>query len=111
MKYKDLRDFIAQLARSGDLRRITQPVSTALEMTEISDRVLRAQGPALLFENAMHEGRAASMPVLTNLFGTPTRVARGMGQEDVHALREVGELLASRALWQKAPGCHGKLKV
>ena len=95
MKYKDLRDFIAQLARSGDLRRITQPVSTALEMTEISDRVLRAQGPALLFENAIHEGRAASMPVLTNLFGTPTRVARGMGQEDVHALREVGELLAS----------------
>lgn len=95
MKYKDLRDFIAQLTRSGDLRRITQPVSTALEMTEISDRVLRAQGPALLFENAMHEGRAASMPVLTNLFGTPTRVARGMGQEDTHALREVGELLAS----------------
>ena len=68
MKYKDLRDFIAQLTRSGDLRRITQPVSTALEMTEISDRVLRAQGPALLFENVMHEGRTALMPVLTNLF-------------------------------------------
>ena len=95
MKYKDLRDFIGQLGHSGELRRITQPVSTALEMTEISDRVLRAQGPALLFENAMHDGRTARMPVLTNLFGTPARVARGMGQENVHALREVGELLAS----------------
>ncbi len=95
MKYKDLRDFIAQLEGSGDLRRISHPVSTALEMTEISDRVLRAQGPALLFENATHEGRPASMPVLTNLFGTPTRVAIGMGQQDTRALREVGELLAS----------------
>ena len=95
MKYKDLRDFIAQLERSGDLRRIAHPVSTALEMTEISDRVLRAQGPALLFENAIHEGRPASMPVLTNLFGTPTRVALGMGQQDTRALRDVGELLAS----------------
>ena len=90
MKYKDLRDFIAQLESMGELKRVTAPVSTHLEMTEICDRVLRAQGPALLFENvAGHK-----MPVLANLFGTPRRVALGMGEEDIGALREVGKLLA-----------------
>ena len=95
MKYKDLRDFITQLERSDELKRIGQPISTSLEMTEISDRVLKAEGPALLFENATHNGQPASMPVLANLFGTPARVARGMGAENVGALREIGELLAS----------------
>jgi len=93
--YKDLRDFIGQLELKGNLRRIQTPVSTSLEMTEISDRVLRAEGPALLFENAMHSGKPASMPVLANLFGTPERVAWGMGAENVTALRDIGELLAS----------------
>src|SRR5690606_7396792 len=64
-------------------------------MTEISDRVLRNGGPALLFENAQHEGRPAKMPVLANLFGTPRRVAWGMGADEVSALRDIGELLAS----------------
>jgi len=86
---------VAQLETAGELKRITHPVSTALEMTEISDRVLRAEGPALLFEHAMHGGRRASMPVLANLFGTPRRVALGMGADDVAALRDIGELLAS----------------
>jgi 4-hydroxy-3-polyprenylbenzoate decarboxylase len=90
MKYKDLRDFIAQLEQMGELKRITAPVSTHLEMTEIADRVLRAQGPALLFENVPGHG----MPVLANLFGTPRRVALGMGEENIAALREVGKLLA-----------------
>ncbi len=90
MEYKDLRDFIAQLEAMGELKRITAPVSTHLEMTEICDRVLRAQGPALLFENVAGH----NMPVLANLFGTPRRVALGMGEEDVSALREVGKLLA-----------------
>ncbi len=90
MQYKDLRDFIAQLEKQGQLKRIKQPVSTYLEMTEISDRVLRAGGPALLFENP--EG--FDIPVLCNLFGTPERVAMGMGQTSVEALREVGRLLA-----------------
>ena len=90
MKYKDLRDFIAQLEAKGELKRITAPVSTHLEMTEICDRVLRAQGPALLFENVAGH----NMPVLANLFGTPRRVALGMGEEDIGALREVGKLLA-----------------
>src|SRR5690606_40967678 len=83
VKYRDLRDFIRQLEQAGDLKRISQPVSTRLEMTEISDRVLRKAGPALLFEQPMHEGRPARMPVLANLFGTPQRVALGMGAADV----------------------------
>lgn len=95
MKYRDLRDFIAQLEAKGELKRLAHPVSTDLEMTEISDRVLRAEGPALLFEHATHNGQAARMPVLSNLFGTPRRVAWGMGAEDVGALRQTGELLAS----------------
>jgi len=95
LKYRDLRDFIAQLERRGALKRITAPVSTNLEMTEISDRVLRAAGPALLFENVQHNGSRTDMPVLTNLFGTPERVAWGMGAESVDSLRDVGELLAA----------------
>src|SRR5690554_1315901 len=64
-------------------------------MTEISDRVLRKEGPALLFEKPVQDGKPASMPVLANLFGTPQRVAWGMGASDVSALRGIGELLAS----------------
>ena len=95
MKYKDLRDFISQLEKNDDLKRIDTPVSSSLEMTEISDRVLKAEGPALIFQHAMHEGKKSDMPVLTNLFGTPTRVAQGMGAADTTALRDIGELLAS----------------
>ncbi|RTZ40721.1 4-hydroxy-3-polyprenylbenzoate decarboxylase [Candidimonas sp. SYP-B2681] len=95
MKYRDLRDFIAQLESAGELKRLTTPVSTDLEMTEISDRVLRAEGPALLFERPMHNGSLSPIPVLTNLFGTPKRVAWGMGAEEVSELRQTGELLAS----------------
>ncbi len=90
MKYKDLRDFIQQLEKQGELKRISVEVDPYLEMTEISDRVLRQGGPALLFENP----KGYSTPVLTNLFGTPRRVAMGMGEESVGALREVGKLLA-----------------
>ena len=90
MKYKDLRDFIAQLEKLGELKRVTAAVSPHLEMTEICDRVLRTQGPAVLFENPVGH----NMPVLANLFGTPRRVALGMGEENIQALREVGKLLA-----------------
>ena len=90
MKYRDLRDFIAQLEQRGELKRISHPVDPKLEMTEICDRVLRAGGPALLFENPV----GSKVPVLANLFGTPQRVALGMGEESVEALREVGKLLA-----------------
>lgn len=96
MRYKDLRDFITQLEARGELRRIAEPVDTHLEMTEIADRVLRAGGPALLFEKPHTQGRAHSMPVLANLFGTPQRVAYGMGEDADWrgALREIGKLLA-----------------
>jgi 4-hydroxy-3-polyprenylbenzoate decarboxylase len=90
MEYRDLRDFIDQLERGGDLKRISKPVSPNLEITEISDRVLRAGGPALLFE---HPGES-KIPLLCNLFGTEQRVAQALGEDNAAALREVGKLLA-----------------
>ena len=90
VKYGDLREFLDYLEKQGDLKRIQYPVDPNLEMTEISDRVLRADGPALLFENPT----GFDTPVLTNLFGSPRRVAAAMGCDDVAKLREVGKLLA-----------------
>ena len=90
MKYKDLRDFISQLEQIGEFKRIAVPVSPYLEMTEIADRTLRAGGPALLFT----QPTGHTIPVLANLFGTPRRVALGMGAEDVGELRKIGHLLA-----------------
>ncbi len=97
MRYKDLRDFIAQLEQQGELKRVAVEVDPHLEMTEICDRVLRAGGPAILFEKPKgYDGANGRphVPVLANLFGTPRRVALGMGQDTVAALREVGKLLA-----------------
>ena len=94
MKYHDLRDFIAQLESIGELKRVAVPIDTRFEMTEICDRVLRAGGPAILFEKPKGPHGSLVMPVLANLFGTPRRVALGMGQVSVGALREVGKLLA-----------------
>ncbi len=91
MKYRDLRDFLHLLERRGELRRIGVEVDPYLEMTEICDRTLRRGGPALLFTNP----RGHDIPVLANLFGTPERVALGMGEESVAALREVGRWLAA----------------
>lgn len=109
MKFRDLREFIHQLETRGKLKRISHPIDCHLEMTEVADRTLRAGGPALLFENVVGH----NIPVLANLFGTPERVALGMGQENIDALREVGELLAFlkepeppksvRDAWEKLP--------
>ena len=109
MKHKDLRDFIEQLDQLGELKRIKQEIDPYLEMTEICDRTLKAQGPALLFEKV----KGSDIAVLGNLFGTPRRVAFGMGEENVEALREVGKLLAflkepdppkgMKDAWQKMP--------
>ena len=74
MKYRDLRDFAANLEGFGELSRVTAPVSPKLEMTALADRVLRQKGPALWFENPT----GYRVPVLSNLFGTPHRVALGM---------------------------------
>ncbi len=109
MAYADLREFLAQLEAKRELKRIAVEVSPRLEMTEISDRVLRAGGPALLFERPA--GHA--IPVLTNLFGTTARVAAAMGVAEPSALRDMGEMLAYlkepeppkglRDLWDKYP--------
>ncbi|QIK36995.1 4-hydroxy-3-polyprenylbenzoate decarboxylase [Caldichromatium japonicum] len=109
MTYRDLRAFIAELERRGELKRIGQPIDPILEVTEICDRTLRHGGPALLFERP----KGSAIPLLANLFGTPQRVALGMGQESVAALREVGRLLAFlkepdppkglKAAWQSLP--------
>ena len=109
MEYKDLRDFISKLEGLGELKRVTEEVDPCLEMTEICDRVLRQKGPAILFENP----KGYSTPVLANLFGTPERVALGMGQDSTGALTEVGEALAAlkepdppegiKDVWEKLP--------
>ncbi len=109
MIFNDLRDFIAGLEQRGELKRIRVPVHPVLEMTEICDRVLQKAGPALLFENPV----GSDIPVLANLFGTPQRVALGMGQDNVESLREVGRLLAFlrspepprglRQIWEQWP--------
>ena len=109
MKYSDLRSFVSQLEATGELKRIRAEVSPRLEMTEISDRVLRAGGPALLFERP----KGYEIPVLANLFGTVGRVAAAMGVAEVSALRDVGRMLALlrepeppkglRDLWDKFP--------
>jgi len=95
MKYGDLRGFLEALERLGELRRVAEPVSVRLDMTVLSHRILLAAGPALIFEKATNEGSSYKIPVVTNLFGTPKRVALGMGAADVGELRDVGLMLAS----------------
>lgn len=109
MKYRDLRDFLSGLEQRGELLRISEPVDPKLEMTDLCDRVLRKAGPALLFENPT----GFDMPVLGNLFGTPERVAMGMGAESLQDLREIGKVLSYlkepdppkglKDAWDKAP--------
>ena len=100
MAYKSLRDFIAMLEAEGELIRVTEPVSTVLEMTEIQTRLLRNGGPAVLFEQpVMADGTISPIPALANLFGTVKRVAMGVTLDNKERttaaeLREVGELLA-----------------
>ena len=100
MAYKSLRDFIDKLEADGELIRITEPVSTVLEMTEIQRRMLAKGGPAVLFENVTKDdGTPSDMPVLVNLFGTVKRVAMavtfgGTERTTGEELREVGETLA-----------------
>src|SRR2546423_66593 len=124
MKYRDLREFLTGLQRVGELRRVEKPVSVRLEMTAVSDLVLRAAGPALLFEKPV----GYKISALTNLFGTPGRVAMGMGADHLGELRDVGRMLASlkepepptrmkdagrllhmaKALWDMKPSVSGR---
>jgi len=117
MVFSDLRDFIKLLEKKGELKRISTEVDPYLEVTEISDRVLRTGGPALLFENP----KGSSVPLLVNLFGNSRRIALAMGQEDIDGLRDVGKLLAFlkeptppsgwKDVWQKLPSYKQVLNV
>ena len=117
MVFSDLRDFIKLLEKEGELKRISTEVDPYLEVTEISDRVLRTGGPALLFENP----KGSSVPLLVNLFGNSRRIALAMGQEDIDGLRDVGKLLAFlkeptppsgwKDVWQKLPSYKQVLNV
>ena len=84
MKFKDLREFIRFLEDKGELRRITTPVNHELEITEITDRVIKSGGPALLFENVT----GFDAPVLINMYGTHQRTAWALGVEKVDDLVE-----------------------
>ena len=117
MIFKDLRDFIAVLEKEGELKRISTEVSSHLEVTEISDRTLKSQGPALLFENI----KGSSIPLLANLFGSARRIALGMGQDNLNGLRDVGKLLAFlkepkppsgwKDLWENLPNYKSVLNI
>lgn len=117
MAFKDLRDFINLLEAKGELKRISVEVDPVLEITEISDRTLRAGGPALLFENP----KGSKIPLLANLFGNTRRIALAMGQEDISGLRDVGKLLAFlkeptpptgwKDLWQSLPSYKSVLNI
>ena len=94
MAFKSLRDFIEVLERDGRLARVTEPISTVLEMTEIQTRLLAEGGPAVLFENVTgQDGQEYDTSVLVNLFGTVERVAWAMERKP-EDLRELGETLA-----------------
>jgi 4-hydroxy-3-polyprenylbenzoate decarboxylase len=117
MSFKDLREFIDLLEQEGELKRIQTEVDPYLEVTEISDRTLRNNGPALLFENPKN----STIPLLANLFGNTRRIALAMGQKDINGLRDVGKLLAFlkepsppkgwKDLWQNLPSYKNVLNI
>ena len=117
MAFKDLREFINLLEKKGELIRVTAEVDPVLEITEVADRTLRSNGPALLFENP----KGHSIPLLANLFGSTKRIALAMGQEDISGLRDIGKLLAFlkepsppagwKDLWQNLPNYKNVLNM
>lgn len=91
MAYKDLQEFIKKLENEGELHRIKAPVDPELEITEITDRVSKRSGPALLFENV----KGSDMPVLINAFGSEKRMALSLNVSKLDEIgREISDLLA-----------------
>ena len=107
MPYRDLREFIAFLESKGDLRRISAPVSTELEMTEIAYRSLRADGPALLFENV--DGH--DMPVAINLFCAERRMNWALEVEDADSLAARLEAMIEMVQGGPPQGMLNKLRT
>ena len=99
MAYRNLREFVDDLDAAGSLKRVTAPVSPYLEITEIADRVTKAEGPALLFENV--EG--SDVPLLINAYGSYDRMARSLGVEDIEEIAAEIDDMIPDALLPKAP--------
>lgn len=104
---QDLRDFLEQLRKAGDLVEISHPISTELEITEISQRTLNQGGPALLFTNVVGH----KLPVLTNLYGTQDRIAKALKLDSVMELRELGTLLGSLKEPEPPKGLKGAVDM
>jgi len=102
MGFSSLREFLACLEERGELLKIKQEVSPFLQITEIADRVMKKQGPALLFEQV----KGSSMPLAINLFGSPSRMALALGCKD---LEEIGERIRSLLNLKMGRGLWGKL--
>ncbi len=107
-KNDDLRRFLGDLRRKGDLLEIAEPVSTCLEMTEIHRRILKEDGPAILFKRpVLPNGRTSDIPVLVNLFGAERRVIDALGCEKREDLRGMGQWLASMKQPSAVTGLQG----
>lgn len=105
MAYKDLHEFVAELERRGWLKRIKTEVDPELEITEITDRVTKAYGPALLFENV----KGSEYPVLINTFGTYERMKLALGVEN---LDDIGQEIMDFLQMPEMPASFlGKLKA
>ena len=100
MAYKDLREFIEVLEKKGQLKCIKREVSAELEITEILDRCVKKNGPALLFENV----KGYKMPVFANAFGTMERMCLALGVNDLDEIgtriRKLLEFEAPSGLWE-----------
>ncbi len=97
MAYNDLQDFINVLEKAGELKRITVEVDSELEITEITDRVSKQYGPALLFENV----KGSEMPVLINAYGTKKRMAMSLGVQDLNDIS--AEIIEFMQIADEAP--------
>src|SRR5438445_305148 len=104
LAYRDLREFIAKLEKVGELRRIAAEVDPVLEITEITDRVTQAGGPALLFERP----KGSRVPLLINMLGSEKRINLAL---EVERLEEVADRIRSFIDMQVPQGLLDKLKM
>ena len=104
MAYRDLRDFIHKLEKQNELSRVQLEVDPILEITEISDRAVKSEGPALLFERP----KGSRVPVITNLVGTERRMCLAL---EVDSLEEVAARISSFLDLQSPQGLLEKVKI